>query len=40
MGKKVNASGTSLGSWIMSAPTGRTNAEAEAPLLSPPDGKS
>ena len=39
-GKKVNASGISLGSWIMSAPTGRTNAETEAPLLWPPDGKS
>ena len=39
-GKKVNASGISLGSWIMSAPTGRTNAEAETPLLWPPNGKS
>ena len=39
-GKKVNASEISLGSWIMSAPTGRTNAETEAPLLWPPNGKS
>ena len=40
LGKKVNASGISLGSWIMSAPTGRTNAEDETPLLWPPNGKS
>ena len=39
-GKKVNASGISLGSWIMSAPPGRINTEAEAPLLWPPNGKS
>ena len=39
-GKKVNASRISLGSWIMSAPTGRTNAEDETPLLWPPNGKS
>ena len=40
LGKKVNASGISLGSWITSAPIGQTKCEAETPLLWPPNGKS
>ena len=39
-GRKVNASGISLGSWIMSVPTRRTKCEAETPLLWLPNGKS